>query len=267
MLFSKSALATALAATGAASVTADSFRGPAILDLDQLPSPDVHCHNNLHDSFNCSGAKSSNGDHCVWCQVSKDTGACLSQSDAGYVMTNFQLPCPDYTALLKAKEEEKMTANIPDFMCLLASSDEELCEQRSASDGSKCLWCDGTNSPSFCFANKDAAFINNKFGLECAANNEDVAVDEEEVEVSDEPNIDPGLFDFKCIMAAWNADDAEDACADAHAGDGSECVWCQTQGDSMGVCLHSKQAEYADGNYGLSCPSEEVTNYIDTDRD
>jgi hypothetical protein len=268
MLFTKSALAIALAATTTA-VNAESLRGPVVQStLDQIPSPDVHCNKKSHDSSNCSGVKSSNGDHCVWCQVKKNEGACLSQNDADYAMNLFNIPCPEYAQLLEAqKEEKKLTIDTPDFMCMLATiGGEQACDQISASDGSNCVWCTGSHAPSACLSTKDAVFADDKFGLSCpSVNIEDVIT--EEVEVSDQPDIDPGMFDLKCFMAAWNAENAEEACGTTEADDGSKCVWCQTEGDSMGACLHSKQAEIADGKYGLSCPSEKVATYIDTDRD
>mmetsp|Transcript_25565 Transcript_25565/g.38061 ORF Transcript_25565/g.38061 Transcript_25565/m.38061 type:complete len:264 (-) Transcript_25565:117-908(-) len=263
MLFSKSTLAIALAAT-ATTVTAESLRGPVVQStLDQLPSPDIHCNKKAHDSSNCSSVESSTGDNCVWCQVKENEGACLSQDDAGYVMDLFNLPCPEYAQLL---EEGKKPVETPDFMCMLASiGGEQACEQVTASDGSNCVWCTGTHAPSACLSTKDAKIADDKFGLSCPSVNEDVTT--EEVEVSDQPNIDPGMIDTTCFMAAFNAENAEEACGTTEAQDGSQCVWCETQGDTMGACLHSKQAEIADGKYGLSCPSEKVATYVDTDRD
>lgn len=247
MIFSKSAVVLTLAATKTAVVTADKLRGPVVQSsVTDLPSQaDAHCNRKEHDSVNCSGNKSASGDSCVWCQVKENEGACVSQDDAGYIMDVFKLPCPEYTNLLETKKEGKL----PDLMCLAASTDEQLCEQVSASDGSKCVWCAGTHAPSLCFASKDAAFIDNKFGLKCAT-----AV-EAEVEVSDQPNIDPNMIDTSCFMAAWSGDNAEEACSSANAGDGSGCVWCQTEGDTMGICLDSAQAAIANGKEGLSCPS------------
>jgi len=260
MIFSKSAVFLTLAATKTAVVTADKLRGPVVQSsvTDQLPSQaDVHCNRKEHDSANCSGNKSASGDSCVWCQVKENEGACVSQDDAGYIMDVFKLPCPEYTNLLETKKEGKL----PDLMCLAASTDEQLCEQVSASDGSKCVWCAGTHAPSLCFASKDAAFIDNKFGLECAT------ADEAKVEVSDEPNIDPNMIDPSCFMAAWNGDNAEEACGGANASDGSGCVWCQTEGDTMGICLDSAQAAMANGKEGLSCPSASDKVTVDIKRD
>eukprot|EP00986_Skeletonema_menzelii_P017071 scaffold17363_cov145-Skeletonema_menzelii.AAC.7 len=266
MLFSKSTLAIALATT-ATTVTAESLRGPVVQStLDQLPSPDIHCNKKSHDSSNCSNVKSSTGDNCVWCQVKENDGACLSQNDAGYVMNLFNLPCPEYSQLLEEQKDQKLTVDTPDLMCMVATiGGEQSCEQISASDGSNCVWCTGTHAPGACLSAKDAVFADDKFGLSCPSVNEDIKT-EEEVEVSDQPNLDPGMIDITCFMAAWNAENAEDACATTKAGDGSQCVWCETQGDTMGACLHSKQAEIADGKYGLSCPTEKATTYVDTDR-
>lgn len=263
MLFSKTTLAIALAAT-ATTVTAESLRGPVVQStLDQLSSPDVHCNKKSHDSSNCSSAKSSTGDNCVWCQVKEKEGACLSQGDAGYVMNLFNLPCPDYDQLLEEQKDMKLTGDTPDFMCMLATiGGEPACEQISDSDGSNCVWCTGSHAPNACLSKKDAVFANDKFGLSCPTVDEDVTT--EEVEVSD---IDPDMIDFTCFMAAWNAENAEEACGSTEASDGSQCVWCETEGDAMGACLQSKQAEIADGKYGLSCPSEEADTYVDTDRD
>ena len=266
MFFSKTTLAIALA-TAATTVTAESLRGPVVQGtLDQIPSPDIHCNKKSHDSSNCSSVKSSTGDNCVWCQVKESEGACLSQDDAGYVMNLFNLPCPDYDQLLEEQRDMKLTGDTPDFMCMLATiGGEQACEQISASDGSNCVWCSGSHAPDACLSTKDAAFADDKFGLSCPTVNEDVTT--EEVEVSDQPNIDPDMIDFTCFMAAWNAENAEEACGTTEASDGSQCVWCETQGDTMGACLHSKQAEIANGKYGLSCPSEEANTYVDTDRD
>lgn len=262
MIFSKSAVVLTLAATKTAVVTADKLRGPAVQSgvTDQLHSQaDALCNRKEHNSANCSGHTSASGDSCVWCQVETTEGACVSQDDAGYIMDVFKLPCPEYTNLLEAKKEKE--GKLPDLMCLAASTDEQLCEQVSASDGSKCVWCAGTHAPSLCFASKDAAFINNKFGLECAM------ADEAEVEVSDQPNIDPSMIDPSCFMAAWNGDQAEQACGEANAGDGSGCVWCQTEDDTMGICLDSAQAAIADGKEGLSCPSASDKVIVDIKRD
>ena len=196
----------------------------------------------------------------MWCQVDENEGACLSQFDAGYAMNLFNLPCPEYAQLLEAKEEEKSTADTPDFMsdyvsdfmCVLASiGGEHACDQTSASDGSNCVWCTGTNAPSACLSTVDALFVDDKFGLSCPSVNEDV-------EVSDQPNIDPGMIDITCFMAAWNAENAEQACGITEADDGSKCVWCETQGDAMGACLDSEQAQFANGKYGLTCPCEKI---------
>ncbi len=269
MLFTKSALAIALAASTTA-VHAESLRGPVVqsASLDQITSPDVHCNKKSQDSSNCSGAKSSNGDHCVWCQVNDNEGACLSQTDADYAMNLFNIPCPEYAQLLEATKEEELTIDTPDFMCMLATvGGEQTCSQISASDGSNCVWCSGNHAPSACLSTKDAVFADDKFGLSCPTVNEDVT--SEEGDVSDQPNIDPGMIDFKCFMTAWNAENAEEACGTAEADDGSKCVWCQTEGDKMGACLHSKQASFADGRYGLKCPSpsENVATFVDTKRD
>ena len=265
MLFSKSALAIALVAT-TATVNAESLRGPVVQStLDKLPSPDIHCNKKSHDSSNCSSAKSSAGDSCVWCQVQLNEGACLSQDDAGYVMDLFGLPCPEYSKLLEM-EEESSENDRPDILCMFASiGGEQTCEQMSAADGSQCVWCTGTHAASVCLSKKDAVFADDQFGLSCPTVEVDATV--EEVEVKDQPSIDPGMVDFTCFMAAWNADNAEEACGATKAEDGSQCVWCQTEGDAMGACLQSKQAEIADGKYGLSCPSEKVATYVDTDRD
>ena len=268
MLFSKYTLAIALAAATTA-VTAESLRGPVVQStLDRLASPDVHCNQKSHDSSNCSGVESSTGDNCVWCQVKENEGACLSQNDAGYVMDLFNLPCPDMLLLEEAKKDGKEKADTSDFMCMLASiGGEQVCDQASASDGSKCLWCTGTHATSACLSTKDAVFADGRFGLSCPSVNEEDVTTTDEVEVSDQPNIDPGMIDIKCFMAAWNAEDSEEACGTAEADDGSKCVWCETQGDAMGACLHNEQAQFADGQYGLTCGSEKVATYIDTDRD
>lgn len=339
MLFSKSALAIALATT-AATVTADSLRGPVVQStIDKLSSPDIHCNQKSHDSSNCSSVKSATGDNCVWCQVKENEGACLSRDDAGYVMDLFNLPCPDYASLLEEQKDQK-SVDTPDVMCMLATiGGEQSCEQMPASDGSNCVWCAGTHAPGACLSAKDAVFADDKFGLSCPSVYEDIETDEEdevsvsadtpdvmcmvatifgeqsceqsqasdgsgcvwctgthapgaclsakdavfadnkfglsckdvkteeEVEVSDQPNIDPGMIDTTCFMAAWNADNAEEACGETKADDGSQCVWCETQGDTMGACLHSEQAEIFDGKFNLSCPTEKTTTYVETDRD
>ena len=113
----------------------------------------------------------------------------------------------------------------------------QACEQVTASDGSNCVWCTGTHAPSACLSTKDAKIADDKFGLSCPSVNEDVTVTTEEVEVSDQPNIDPGMIDTTCFMAAFNAENAEEACGTTEAQDGSQCVWCETQGDTMGACF------------------------------
>uniref|UniRef100_A0A7S1ZEV9 Uncharacterized protein n=1 Tax=Ditylum brightwellii TaxID=49249 RepID=A0A7S1ZEV9_9STRA len=50
-------------------------------------------------------------------------------------------------------------------------------------------------------------------------------------------------LDKTCFIAAWNADNAEEACAAAKDHKGEPCLWCYTEGDAMGACLSSDEAD------------------------
>jgi hypothetical protein len=100
-----------------------------------------------------------------------------------------------------------------------------------------------------------------KVGLSCpsldAANESEQDKDGTETETNMvAPRLQDGLPDFNCFRAAWIADNAEDACNTSNANDGSKCVWCQTKGDTMGACVSGSEATIANGQFGLTCPSD-----------
>lgn len=105
MQFTSLAITLALAVTA----SADTLRGATnTATLDQLASPDLHCNKSSNTATDCSDSISSDGSSCVWCQTSDEQGACLSRSDADKVLNLFNLPCPDYSALLEEESEDSM---------------------------------------------------------------------------------------------------------------------------------------------------------------
>ena len=94
MQFTTLAITLSLAVTA----SAETLRGATnSATLDQLASPDLHCNKKSYTATTCSDAVSSDGSKCVWCQTSKEQGACLSRSDADEVLNFFHLPCPAYS--------------------------------------------------------------------------------------------------------------------------------------------------------------------------
>jgi hypothetical protein len=101
-----------------------------------------------------------------------------------------------------------------------------------------------------------------KVGLSCPSiddtsdeNNQENQDKESDASI-EAPSLQDGLPDINCFRAAWIADNAEDACNTSNANDGSKCVWCQTKGDTMGACVSGSEATIANGQFGLTCPSE-----------
>eukprot|EP00565_Helicotheca_tamesis_P008421 CAMPEP_0185723216 /NCGR_PEP_ID=MMETSP1171-20130828/127_1 /TAXON_ID=374046 /ORGANISM="Helicotheca tamensis, Strain CCMP826" /LENGTH=193 /DNA_ID=CAMNT_0028390885 /DNA_START=73 /DNA_END=651 /DNA_ORIENTATION=+ len=77
-------------------------------------------------------------------------------------------------------------------------------------------------------------------------------------------------LDPSCFKAAWSADNAEEACANAVAQSGESCVWCSYLEDAVGACVSSDQssilAEYmhcgedkSRGSVEASAPSPDVS--------
>jgi len=100
-----------------------------------------------------------------------------------------------------------------------------------------------------CLSNAEALVTDRKFGLTCPL---DIYIEpaKEKVKTS--------LPDLNCFKAAWNAVNAEIACGQSNASDGSACVWCQTNQDKEGVCLSRPEAGMAVGQFNLKCPSDNL---------
>jgi hypothetical protein len=73
--------------------------------------------------------------------------------------------------------------------------------------------------------------------------------------------------DFNCFATAWSATNAEQSCETSKATDGSACVWCSAQEDTMGACLSTSEATAADGQFGLKCPKSGVDDEEEGVRD
>jgi hypothetical protein len=104
-----------------------------------------------------------------------------------------------------------------------------------------------------CLSTSQAGYAN-EFGLIC---DNDASLTDEMSGALMEEKVNDGLPDFNCFKAAWIAESAESSCGQTNASDGSPCVWCQAQGDTMGACLSSFEAGFANGQFGLTCPIEE----------
>ena len=239
----------------------------------KLPPPDKSCLVQLHSS-ECDGAKAKDGTECVWCNVpgskhADEKGMCLSEFDVSKAMELMSFPCPNYEERLAAREQEKEVAEeakavnvdvsvaLPDFSCFSQAwggGDVDLCNSSKATDGSSCLWCtaaDDMIEVGACLSPSQAGSAS-QFGLKCPS-----TIDET-VESQVEEVVQDGLPDFNCFKAAWVAENAETACGQSSATDGSSCVWCQTKGDNMGACLSSVEAGMANGQFGLTCPSADA---------
>lgn len=147
----------------------------------------------------------------------------------------------------------------PDFTCFQAAwvddDAEAACGGSSSSDGSDCVWCSANgNKVGACLSNDEASMADGQFGLSCQS--------EKRVELQSS-DLEGGLPDIACFRAAWDADNAETACNKSMTSNGSNCVWCSTTGDSMGACLSPSEASMANGQFGLSCPSEKGKASLD----
>lgn len=261
-----------------ASVTTSHNHGVSLLPPDNL------CLAESRRSA-CEELQAKDGTGCVWCDVpSKDMeytseeGLCISQSDVSKAMELMSFPCPhflpsknneDYQDMIEGDKEalqgnKKPTVNAAttqlDFSCFSQAwggGDKELCGTSRAIDGSSCLWCvaaDDLVEVGACLSTSQAVYAS-ELGLICA--NYSSLTDEMSISLLKE-KVNEGLPDFNCFKAAWIADNAEISCGQTTASDGSPCVWCRAHGDTMGACLSSVEAGFANGQFGLTCPISEI---------
>lgn len=137
--------------------------------------------------------------------------------------------------------------------------DIDLCHNSKAADGSQCQWCttsDELIEVGVCITLAQVSDAS-KAGLSCPSDIEIQNEEEPEESSLDSPQLHDTLPDINCFRAAWIADNAENACGTSQANDGSNCVWCQTKGDTMGACVSGSEATYANGQFGLTCPSDD----------
>ena len=102
---------------------------------------------------------------------------------------------------------------------------------------------------------------NGQFGLTCPL---DIYIQPAEDEAKDK--VKAKLPDVNCFKAAWVAENAETACGESKDKSGSDCVWCQTDGDAAGACLSRPEAGMANGQFGLKCPSGDTDELSDSSR-
>ena len=148
---------------------------------------------------------------------------------------------------------------------LSGGGDIDLCHSSQATDGSQCQWCTASDNLIEVGVCVTLAQIKSadKLGLNCPTVRDNVkSTNEDDIEEKDPKQemtqvlLENNLPDISCFRAAWIADNAEDACNTSMANDGTSCVWCQTKGDTMGACVSSQEAGLANGQFGLTCPSE-----------
>ena len=160
------------------------------------------------------------------------------------------------STLLRGQADEVSTP--PDFNCfhsaLNGDDAKETCSKTKDKNNSKCVWCSMSGAASdsvagACLSNSEALVTDGKFGLTCPL---DIYIEPAKEEVK------TNLPDLNCFKAAWNADNAEIACGQSKASDGSACVWCQTNQDKEGVCLSRPEAGMAVGQFNLKCPRDNL---------
>ena len=165
------------------------------------------------------------------------------------------------STLLRGQVDESSLKDTtpPDFNCFHSAlkkggNAKETCSKTKDKNNSQCVWCSMSGAASdsvagACLSNSEALVTNHKFGLTCPL---DIYIEpaKEKVKTS--------LPDLNCFKTAWNADNAEIACGQSKASDGSACVWCQTNQDKEGVCLSRPEAGMAVGKFNLKCPSDNL---------
>lgn len=233
----------------------DLLRGPVNEASKQVPAPDAACFRNSNTVDVCEQKISSDGaSNCVWCQTKEDgRGVCLSTDDAKSAVAVMGVACPNYTDSLATVTG---SAAPPDFNCFHAAWDgenaETTCHESRAKDGSPCAWCsimsDGGEAGA-CLSNEEALVVNGQHGLTCPRSIY--------AELAKEEVLKGGFPDVNCFKAAWVAENAETGCGESKDRDGNACVWCQTEGDSMGACLSRPESGMADGQFGLKCPTSD----------
>jgi len=192
----------------------------------------------------CHSTNDEDGNACLWCSgPTSGMGVCLSSDQAS--IAGQWLTCEDPTTY-----DDEIESPL-DPTCLEAGfqgGDKDSCEGTNDQDGKPCVWCDGDSSAAagmgVCMTLDQASMASQ--WLTC----DDASVEK----VFDEEIESP--MDPTCLVAGYQADDAETTCHSTDDQDGNACVWCSGPSPDMGVCLSSDQATIA-GQW-LTCEDTEV---------
>ena len=186
----------------------------------------------------CHSTNDEDGNACVWCAgPSPNMGVCLSPDQAA--IAGQWLTCEDPSVV---EEEEEIIQSPMDPTCIVVGfqgGDKDTCENTEDQDGNPCVWCDGGDASTGICLTSDQASIASQW-LTCDDSTDAFVGDEIE-----------SPMDQMCLGAGFEGDDGEATCHATNDDDGKPCVWCEGPTPSMGVCLSSDQAAFAEK--WLSC--------------